>query len=158
MTLLATGSQISIRNAAGGVKFTSDDKLVYKRATFTGSGGLGSGVGATTLTAYLPGLTMTTNDFPIIQVFPTSTTGNMVPAQVLNSWVTLNFALPVHFTHSTTEIRIGNYETMTAAVGTDMTYWYVGFTMWDHARRMWWGRLPTSTIMFDWRVVILSYR
>jgi len=157
MTLLASGSQIVIRNAFGTTKFTSDDKLVYQRAVFTGF--LTVGPGSPVSVALLPGLNLTSNDFPYVQIAVTSTDGNRFPYNQFNSQITLNFGLPLQFDHAQNEFKIHSYEVLTASIGTpDNTNWYVGFSYYNWARRQWWINNPSSFVGFQWRVVILSYR
>jgi hypothetical protein len=69
MTLLVSGSTISIRNSAGTTKFTSDNKLVYQRVFQTGSTTCGAS------TVWVPFQTLATNDFLVITIKITSGTG-----------------------------------------------------------------------------------
>lgn len=156
MTLFANGSQITVRTSSGATKFTSNDKLVYKRQIFTGSSFLGNGqVWRTDTPIY--GLTMTGNDFPILQIRIQSSSGNMVQ-NLIGSQIMLNFPLPVHFEHSATQAYIDRYSYLSGAVNFRDYYWQVSFAYIDTYKKTWFAQVPGQTIYFDWRAVILSYR
>ncbi len=69
MTLLVSGTTISIRNSVGTTKFTSDNKLVYQRVYQTGS----VSCGATSV--WVPFQKLSENDFLITTLKITSATG-----------------------------------------------------------------------------------
>ena len=158
MTLLATGNTISIRNGLGQTKFTSNDKLVFRKSVHTGSGNLGYGSWA--LIAGLPGVIMTDKDFPIVQIVITGGNGNKVQS-LIGQQILMNFSLPVHFAHDATSPSITHYTYMSASlVDLGIGNWGFAATMVDTARKCWRG-LPAGYgnigISLNWKVSIISY-
>jgi hypothetical protein len=85
MTLLVNSDTISIRNAAGAVKFTSNNKLVYQRYYQTGS----VSCGASRVT--VPFTYMGNNEFLVLTLKITSATGQ---ADLVN--VIINKEIPAN--------------------------------------------------------------
>ena len=101
MTLNVTSSQIQIKNSLGQVKFTSTDKLIYRKHYQTGT---------VTFTGYnyTPYPTLATNDFVVLNIvihsctaerYPSALTGILIPtarplvtAFQINHYTTINYA------------------------------------------------------------------
>ena len=167
MTLLVSGSTISIQNSAGATKFTSDDKLVYKRAVSSGSIVLGGANGSAHQRVTLgSAFIVTANDFPIVQVKITACSGNLVQ-DVIGSQVMLNFAMPIHFERGTTDAWVNSYcylsscllqETVRYCDGTSGNEWFLGLSFYETRKKIWYASTPSISISLDWRATLLSYR
>lgn len=158
MTLLANGSTISIRNGSGQTKFTSNDKLVYRKSVHTGSGTVGYGSWA--FTAAMSGATLTDKDFPIVQLVITGSNGNKMQ-YLIGQQILMNFSLPVHFTNSTTSSVITHYCYMSASVvDFGINSWGFAATFVETGRKCWRpvpGGYGDIGVSFNWKVSILSY-
>ena len=91
MTILVSGNKISVRNATGQVKFTSDDKLLYPRYSKTGTVNLGTGSASTSVSFTSLGA----NEFLYITTKFTACSGNIM-SNFLNQAVPANNAIITH--------------------------------------------------------------
>jgi hypothetical protein len=92
MTLNVNPNEIQIKNSLGQVKFTSNNKLVYQRAYQTGTVSLAG------TAIEVPFQKLATNDFLVINILLTSSTGNSsVTAGLLNKLLPANGSLVVDF-------------------------------------------------------------
>ena len=158
MTILATGNTISIRNGLGQTKFTSNDKLVYRKSVHTGSGSIG--YGAWNYTLGLAGVALTDKDFPIVQLVITGSNGNKLQS-LIGQQILMNFSLPVHFENLTNSPVITHYTYMSSSVcDFGINSWVFMATRVDTARKCWRpvpGGYGTIGVSFNFKVSILSY-
>ena len=91
MTLQATSTQILVKNAAGQVKFNSSDKLLYLKASQSGTFSMTSD--ATQGWFFTP--TISPTDIIVMKVRFTSTTGNGMPGYVWD-WQTVAGSILIH--------------------------------------------------------------
>lgn len=169
MTLLVSGDKINVRTASGAVKFTSDDKLVYKRAVFSGSLTMGNGsvmsVDVPLYRSLFERFRLAPNDFPVLQIRLTACNGNLVQS-ILNDQITLNFALPISFENSTTDANVNSSTTLSGCTyvkrvtefGETFDAAYVGFRAIETKIKTWQPGYSDKNIQFNWRCTILSYR
>ena len=115
MTLQVTNTQIQIKNSSGTVKFDSDDKLIHKKYTQTGSSvTMGSGSYADNV-EYTINTDLNAKDFATVVISVSAANGN-VSSDVVGSKVQLNFPFMTNFRHSTTTTAITHYEILTAII------------------------------------------
>lgn len=92
MTLNINANTISIKNAAGATKFTSDNKLVYQKAYQTGSVSCGPS------RVDVPFSSMGENDFVVISIKITSATGQAdLTSLLINKEIPANGGVIVDF-------------------------------------------------------------
>jgi hypothetical protein len=92
MTLLISGNSINIRNSAGTVKFTSDNKLVYQRYYQTGNVTCGAA------RVQVPFSYMTDNEFLVLTINITSATGQTdLISVIVNKEIPANGGVIVDF-------------------------------------------------------------
>lgn len=156
MSLKISGNQIIVQNADGSTKFTSDNKLVYKKYITSGSLTLGSTSGPK---AVIPiGTTFdSSKDMALLYVTLTGGSGNVV-SQMIGSTLQLNFPLLMHFDHSTSSVQITAWDVLTGLVlGSQLEFAAVSAI----AGKMQVAELYSASstpVSFDWKLVILSYR
>lgn len=115
MTLQVTDTHVQIKNSSGTVKFDSDDKLIHKKYTQTGSSvTMGSGTHADNLEFTL-NTDLNAKDFATVVISVSAANGN-VSTDVIGSKVQLNFPFMTNFRHSTTTTAITHYEILTAII------------------------------------------
>jgi hypothetical protein len=94
MTVLVQGDLISIRNSSGTTKFNSNNKLVYQRATQTGTVSLNSSGSSLSL----PFTTLAQNDFSVITIKINSSSGQAsLVAGILNQEIPANGGVVIDF-------------------------------------------------------------
>jgi len=137
MTLSVSAQEITISNADGTPKFTSQDKLLYRANLYTGTITLGGFVGITP-GKYRQGVLLTdanvgnrfnwTIDDPniiTIKVTPTYSEGN-IGAKLIGNTFDLGTGLVVDYTQTTGTYRLVRHATLSAFVKkyrrTDYTY------------------------------------
>jgi hypothetical protein len=169
MTLIAQGNLIRITKPNGTEIFNSNNKLVHKKFTATGSASVGEGYG------HQYGVTLNTTfntDKDVALIFVTFTAGNgSVTSQVIGSTVQLNFGMLMHFTHATTEALITNYDLLSSGVGlTNNNNPVLGFsaTGWKavsaggnchpNIKYLHSYRQAATYASFNWRFVLLTYQ
>ena len=170
MTLIAQGNLIRITKPNGTDMFNSNDKLVHKKFTATGSASVGEGYG------HQYGISLTNVTFnpdkDVALIFVTFTGGNgSVTSQVIGSTVQLNFAMLMHFTHATTEALVTNYDMLASGVGlTNNNNPVLGFsaTGWKavsagagchpDVRYVHSFRQAATYASFNWKFVLLTYQ
>lgn len=86
MTILIDGNSIKIRNSAGQIKFTSDDKLVYLKAQQIGT----INFNGTALNVEYPFANSKTNGFTYITIKFNSCTGNALATELIGKWIPAN--------------------------------------------------------------------
>lgn len=168
MSLIINGTNIVVNNASGAEQFNSNDKLVYRKATVTGSVTLGA-TNATDLTQALPNVLLNPQkDFSLMYIKITGGTGNLANT-FLNSTIQLNFPLLLNVAYSTTSAAVTEYDVLSGMInpgeGYNATGYvpYVQFTAVSYVKSSgpgYFEELPvsTATVSFDWKAVILSYR
>jgi hypothetical protein len=92
MTISVTSNEIQIKNSAGNIKFTSNNKLIYQKYQASGT---------ITLSAskiVVPFYSLTSNDFLVVNVVVNSCTGSSVITSVLiNNLIPANGGIVVDF-------------------------------------------------------------
>lgn len=92
MTLNVTANEIQIKNSFGQLKFTSNNKLLYQKAFQTGTVTVGNAA------VTVPFQRLTTNDFLVMNIILSSSTGNSaVTTALLNKVLPANGSLLVDF-------------------------------------------------------------
>jgi len=168
MSLKISGTNIVVNNASGVEQFNSNDKLVYRKATVTGSTTLGGSNSAQVLQAIPNVLLNPQKDFSLMYIKVTGGTGNLMNT-FLNSTIQLNFPLLLNVAYSTTSAAVTEYDVLSGMInpgeGWNSTGFvpYVEFVTVSYAKSGGPGYfeenpLTTATISFDWKAVILSYR
>jgi hypothetical protein len=167
MTLIAQGNLIQITKPDNTEIFNSNNKLVHKKFTATGSASVGEGYG------HQYGVTLNTTfntDKDVALIFVTFTAGNgSVTSQVIGSTVQLNFGMLMHFTHATTEALVTDYDLLTSGVGlTSNNIPVLGFsaTGWKPVsgatnpsiKYLHSYRQAATYASFNWRFVLLTYQ
>ena len=96
MTLQVTNTHIQVKNSSGVVKFDSDDKLIHKKFTQTGSSiSMGSGTNPDSYEFTL-NTTLNPKDFGTVSITVSAADGNVLD-DVVGSKVQLNFPLMANF-------------------------------------------------------------
>ena len=154
MSIKVDASKIIINNANGTEKFNSDNKLVYRKFTQTGSLSFGSGTIAQTDVA-LSGSFNPAKDVALVYTTVTAANGN-VSSQVVGSTIQLSFSLLTHFEHATTYVGVTAWDMLTAAVIGDLSGALLRFDHVGYAG----GAIgpPVRSISLNWKLVVLSYR
>jgi hypothetical protein len=154
MSLKASGTQIVITNADGSEKFNSENKLVYRKFTQTGSwtayGGYHSQTDYTLSGSFNPD-----KDIPLIFVKPTYAQGN-IASQVVGSEIQLNFSMLTNFENATLYYGIDSWDMLTAAVLGNSTNAALRIEHLGYARGE--NYPPVRTLTLDWKLIVLSYR
>ena len=92
MTLNVTANEIQIKNSFGQLKFTSNNKLVYQKTYQSGTIVVASGA------VTVPFQSLKTNDFLVMNIILSSSTGNsLVTTALLNKVLPANGSLLVDF-------------------------------------------------------------
>lgn len=94
MTLSVDNTSISIKNSAGQIKFTSNDKLVYQKYQQIGSFSF-SGTSLTTI--QFPFYPVVANDFLYLTLKFNSCTGNALGAELIGRWIPANGSIVTNF-------------------------------------------------------------
>lgn len=150
MSLVASpATGIIIQNSNNTEKFNSNNKLVYRKSYQTGSLNYSS--------AIVTDISLNTSfnidkDFGLIYIKPTSANGS-ISNQLLNSWVQLGFSLLTHASFSTTTTDITAWDTLSGAVIGNGSSAILRFEYLPGS-----GLAVGSSISFDWKLVVLSYR
>lgn len=166
MSIIVDGNLIKITKPDGTEMFNSNNKLVHRKFSATGSltlGGANSQTSATTLNVQFN----KDKDVPLVYITPTASGGN-VAAQYLNATIQLNFAMLMHFTHSTTEALITAYDQIASGVTiSSQSKPVLRFTTIGYGGPQDRGSGPASqpfhknssvSISFDWKFVLLTYQ
>lgn len=95
------------------------------------------------------------NDLPLIFVYLTSANGN-VSSQILNSWIQLNFSFLTNFAHSSTAAAVTAWDMLNASVLGDASNPTLKFDF--QGKSSGFSGSTSSSIAFDWKLVMLSYR
>jgi hypothetical protein len=154
MSLKASGTQIVITNADGSEKFNSDNKLVYRKFTQTGS--LYCAAGYIMQTSYgLVGSFNPDKDIPLVFVTINAGDGN-VSSQIVGSTIQLNFSMLTNFKNSTTSAAVLGWDMLTAGVLGDSNNAALRIDYFGYPQ----GRIssPSSYVSLSWTLVVLSYR
>lgn len=151
MSLQVTPSRIIV-DSSGDEIFDSSDKLVYKKAIVSGTGVTLSAADQANNTSDEPvridlwpaSKSFEQNDFYIIFIKPTATTGNVLDSTIIGSWIQLSFALMVDFRTADNDAFIRGQDFLTGWVegrpydyrnnAWDQTTW-LRFEMVGHALR-----------------------
>lgn len=154
MSIKVDANGIIINNADGSEKFRSDNKLLYRKFSQSGSMSFASGVMAQTDVG-LVGAFNPSNDIALVFVKITAASGN-VSNQVIGSTIQLSFSMLTHFTHSTTSVAVTAWDMLTAAVIGDssssvLRFEHLGYPYGDIG-------VTSSSVSFDWTLIVLSYR
>lgn len=168
MSLKINGTNIIVNNASGVEQFNSNDKLVYRKATVTGSATLGGSNSAQVLQALPNVLLNPQKDFSLMYIKVTAGTGNITNT-FLNSTIQLNFPLLMHVSYSTTSPAITDYDVISGMINPGEGYSATGFVPYVEFITVSYAKsggpgyfeenpATTTTISFDWKAVILSYR
>lgn len=86
MTILIDNNIIQVRNSAGQIKFTSNDKLVYLKAQQIGTINFNGG----TLNAQYPFANSQSSGFTYISIKFNSCNGNALAAELIGKWIPAN--------------------------------------------------------------------
>lgn len=113
MTIKTTASEISVQNASGINKFSSNDKLMYRKNYFSGSLSLGPSTPRVLVPLY--GAVSDSNTFFLVQAKITSCNGN-IGTGFIGSTFDLSGAVLLHFTYSTTEVMLTAQDVLSAHV------------------------------------------
>jgi len=160
MSIIVAGNLIKITKSDGSEMFNSNNKLVHRKFLATGSATLGGGHARINETTF----NVTFNkdkDVALVYIRPTSSGGN-VAAQYLNASIQLNFAMLMHFTHSTTAPAITAYDQIASGViiGAQskpiLRFTTLGCQLFPgNIMRQ---KTSSVSISFNWKFVLLTYQ
>jgi hypothetical protein len=160
LSIIVDGNLIKITKPDGAEMFNSNNKLVHRKFSATGSATIGGSSGQ----SYATTLNVNFNkdkDVPLVYITPTASGGNVV-AQYLNATIQLNFAMLMHFTHSTTQPLITAYDqiasgvTITADSKPLLRFTCLGYK--SEAVNQTAHVNSSVAISFDWKFFLLTYQ
>jgi hypothetical protein len=164
MSIIVNGNLIKITKPNGSEMFNSNNKLVHRKFSATGSATLGGANSQTS--AILLNVQFNRNkDVPLVYVTPTASGGN-VAAQYLNATIQLNFAMLTHFTHSTTQALITAYDQLASGVTISaqgkpvLNFTTIGYGAGSggDVQTKPFHKNSSVSISFDWKFVLLTYQ